>query len=291
MTNFDYNIAFSRNIGWFTNDEQKIVSNAVIGIPGCGGVGGQHLHCLLRMGFQKFKLADFDVFEIQNFNRQFGAVISNIGISKTEALRNMALDINPNAEIEIYENGITEENIENFIDGCDILADGLDLYASQLRPPLYDTALKKGVYVLSAGPFGMGTSLMAFHPKKMGFNEYFDFDKEELTVEGMIIRFLAGMSPNLLHQKYVAAPDAVDLFGGRLPSLHIGCYAASSALAAAAVKIVLDRGKVLYAPRGVQVDFYRNKWKSFWMPFGNRNPIQKAKIKTMHHMFKVKEFN
>ncbi len=288
---FNYAQAFSRNLGWLTPAEQEKINNTVIAIPGLGGVGGHHLHALLRIGFSKFKISDLDEFEVQNFNRQFGSTMSVVGEEKIEVLKRIALDINPEAQIEIFKEGINVSNIDDFLKGAHIVCDGMDLYASELRTPMYEKAYKNGQYVISAGPFGMGTSVMAFHPNKMSFNEYFDLNKNALTVEAKIIRFLAGMSPGLMHAKYVAFPEAVDLFNGRLPSLHTGCYAASAALSSVVLKIVLNRGKVLYAPRGYQIDFYLNKYKKYWRPFGNRNPLQKFLIKALHHKFSVKEFN
>lgn len=291
METFDYYKAFSRNLGWLTPAEQERLRSIVIAIPGMGGVGGQHFHALLRIGFQKFKIADLDVFEMQNFNRQYGSSMSTLGKEKVQVLKQAALDINPECQIEVWDHGITLENMETFFDGVDIVCDGLDLYASDLRTPMYDLAHRKGCYVLSAGPFGMGTSVMAFDPKGMSFNSYFDLDHANLTVEAKIIRFLVGMSPLLLHRKYVVFSEAVDLFKGRLPSLHVGCYAASAAMAATVLKIVLNRGNILFAPYGYQVDFYTLQFKKFWRPQGNRNLLQKLKIKAAHHMFSVKEFS
>lgn len=291
MERFDYDLAFSRNLGWVTPEEQKRLREVVIAIPGVGGIGGQHLHALVRLGFQNFKIADLDTYQMHNFNRQFGSAMSTLGEEKVEVLKRLALDINPDCRIETWEEGITSGNMESFLTGVNIVCDGLDLYASDLRTPLYDRALQKGAYVLSAGPFGMGTSLMAFHPRKMSFGEYFDLERPGLTVEAKIIRFLVGMAPHLLHRKYVAFPQAVELFNGRLPSLHVGCYAASAVMSAAVLKIALNRGEVWYAPHGFQVDFYNLKFKKSWRPFGNRNPLQRMKIKLAHRMFQVREFS
>ncbi|MCB9061255.1 MAG: ThiF family adenylyltransferase [Halobacteriovoraceae bacterium] len=288
---FNYQQAFIRNLGWVTQTEQEIIRNAKIGIVGMGGVGGHHLHALARMGFSNFKVTDLDHFEIQNFNRQFNAYMSTLGIPKTQAIKQTCLDINPLASVETFSNGIDLNNMDQFLDGLDVVCDGLDLYASHLRGPLYELAHKKGIYVVSAGPFGLGTSLMAFSPYKMSFNHYFDLEKDDLTVEAKIIRFLVGMSPKLLHRKYIASPEHIDLFNGKLPSIHAGCYAASAALASCVFKIILGRGNNLFAPWSYQVDFYRNIMKKSWIPFGNRNLIQKFKIKWAHKMFEVKEFN
>lgn len=288
---FEYETAFYRNLGWLTKNEQQKIKQTTIAIPGMGGVGGHHLHALLRLGFERFHIADMDDFDIGNFNRQFGATMSSCGRSKVQVLKEIAQDINPNVEIKEFSTGIQKNNMNEFLKNVDIVVDGLDLYASELRSPLYELAHQNGQYVLSAGPFGMGTSIMVFHPEKMSFNEYFDMNQKGLTKEALVIRFLAGMSPKLLHRKYVQSAEHVQLFNGNLPSLHTGCYSASAALSAAVLKIVLQRGKVLYAPWGQHTDFYLNTMKTFWRPFGNRNPLQKILIKVMHRMFEVQEFN
>ena len=52
-----------------------------------GGVGGIYLITLARLGIQKFKIADFDHFELQNFNRQYGANTTSIGAFKDRCNR------------------------------------------------------------------------------------------------------------------------------------------------------------------------------------------------------------
>ena len=70
MTNaFNYHQAFSRNIGWVTAEEQELLRHKRVAIAGMGGVGGIHLLTLARLGIGAFHIADFDVFDIVNFNR------------------------------------------------------------------------------------------------------------------------------------------------------------------------------------------------------------------------------
>src|SRR3990167_6528215 len=85
MTNtFDYNEAFSRNEGLISKEEQERLRSSRIAIPGLGGVGGVHLMTLARMGIERFHIADADQFSLANFNRQYGASVSNLGKNKTE---------------------------------------------------------------------------------------------------------------------------------------------------------------------------------------------------------------
>jgi hypothetical protein len=92
---FDYSAAFSRNIGWVTEPEQAALRSARIAIAGLGGVGGAHLLTLCRLGIAQFNIADFDHFEVHNFNRQAGASMPFLGQPKVDVLAQLALDVNP----------------------------------------------------------------------------------------------------------------------------------------------------------------------------------------------------
>ena len=119
---FDYDAAFSRNLGWVTEAEQQQLRQKCIAIAGLGGVGGSHLLTLTRLGIGKFKLADFDTFDIPNFNRQAGAMMSTVGQPKAEVLARMAKDINPELKITSYPGGVDKSNLDAFLDGVDLYA-------------------------------------------------------------------------------------------------------------------------------------------------------------------------
>ena len=89
---FSYDEAFSRNLGWLSFDEQQQLRGKRVAIAGLGGVGGPHLTTLARLGIGSFTLAEFDLFELANFNRQVGATTSSIGRSKLDVMVEMARD-------------------------------------------------------------------------------------------------------------------------------------------------------------------------------------------------------
>ena len=64
--------------------------------------------------------ADFDHFELHNFNRQVGANVGSIGRPKMDVMSEMALGINPELEIKRFEKGIDASNAEAFLDGADV---------------------------------------------------------------------------------------------------------------------------------------------------------------------------
>src|SRR6478609_1414031 len=96
---FDYDVAFSRNLGWVTPGEQQALRGKRVAIAGLGGVGGLHLLALARLGVGRFHLAEFDRFELANFNRQVGASMASLGLPKLEVMITLARNINPELEI------------------------------------------------------------------------------------------------------------------------------------------------------------------------------------------------
>ena len=77
MPDFSYDAAFVRNIGWLTEWEQQALRAKRVAIAGMGGVGGVHMLTLARFGVGAFSIADFDRFDIVNFNRQIGANVDD----------------------------------------------------------------------------------------------------------------------------------------------------------------------------------------------------------------------
>ena len=278
---FDYPDAFSRNIGWVTRDEQSILRGKRVAIAGMGGVGGTHLLTLARLGVGAFHIADFDTFEIHNFNRQVGATISHLDQPKVEVLARMARDINPTLDIRLFPQGVKKENLENFLDGVDLYVDGLDFFAFGARQDTFAACSQRGIPAITAAPLGMGAAVLSFLPGKMTFEEYFDWG--DRSDEDKALRFLLGLAPAGLHFGYLVDPSAVNLEERRGPSTIMACQICAGVAATEALKIMLGRGAVLAAPFSLQFDAYRNKLARSWRPGGNRHPMQRLALMIARH--------
>ena len=121
----------------------------------------------------------------------------------------------------------------------------------------------------------MGASLLNFLPGHMSFEEYFRWDG--CSEEEMALRFLLGLSPAMLQRPYLVAPEAVDLKSRKGPSTAMACELCAGIAATEALKILLRRGPVRAAPRGVHFDAYRNRLVHTWRPWGNANLLQDRK--------------
>ena len=274
---FDYNTAFSRNIGWITTDEREVIKNTKIALAGLGGAGGEHALTLARMGFQHFHLSDFDEFEVHNFNRQAGAYLSTLDKPKCSVMADMIRDINPNAIIKEFPTGINKENVNEFFEGIDIYVDGIDFFALEARKLVYQKAHDKGIPNLLAAPIGMGVALAIFTKDSMHYNDYYQFSDSNEDPENFI-RMLIGLAPALLHTSYLADASAANFKEKRGPSTPMAIKLCSGLLVSNVVKLVLGRGNVIVAPRVMQFDAYKNKYKISWCPFGNKGLIQKLKF-------------
>jgi len=273
MRTFDYNTAFSRNIGWVTEEEQERLRNCRVAIGGLGGVGGVHLLTLARLGIGKFNVADFDKFDFVNFNRQVGATMSSVDRPKIEVLEKMARDINPELELRLFPEGISAENLDDFLDGVDVYVDGLDFFVFDIRRKTFAACKEKGISVVTAAPLGLGTAVVLFSPTGMSCEEYFGFEKcDELE---MAIRFLVGLSPAVLQRGYVADMSRISLSERRGPSSIASCQLCAGVAAVETLKLLLGRGEIRFAPWGSQFDAYRMKYVRTWRPGGYKNPLQR----------------
>lgn len=270
---FDYDKAFSRNIGWLTTAEQEALRGKRIAIAGLGGVGGAHLLTLTRLGIGKFNIADFDQFELQNFNRQAGATLSSLGRAKVDVLSELASDINPELSLAAFPDGVNDDNLDAFLDDVDLYVDSLDFFALAARRKVFAACQRRGIPATTAAPIGMGVALLNFVPGQMSFEQYFCFEGHDENEQ--MLRFLLGLSPAMLHTPYVVEADRVDLERQKVPSTGMACELCAGVVGTQAVKILLKRGKIIAAPRGMHFDAYRNKMVITWRPWGNRNPIQR----------------
>lgn len=270
--NFDYDRAFSRNIGWITEPEQAVLRGKRVAIAGLGGVGGSHLLTLSRLGIGAFHIADFDTFDLVNFNRQAGATMSHLGRHKVDVLAEMALNINPELEIRKFAEGVDEQNVHRFLEAVDLYVDGLDFFAVKARRLVFTECSARGVPATTAAPLGMGVSLLNFLPNQTSFEEYFRMNGQTETEQ--LLRFLVGLSPVQLQMGALVDRSRIDLKNKKGPSTAMGCELCAGMAGTQALKILLGRGPIIAAPRALHFDAFSNRFKVTSRPGGSNNPLQ-----------------
>lgn len=276
QNHFDYIEAFSRNIGWLTEDEQLILRGKKVALAGMGGVGGAHLLTLARLGIGSFSVSDSDIFELANFNRQAGATLASIGESKVDHMVELARDINPEIDFTIFREGVHEGNLNEFLDGADVYVDSLDFFALDIRRRVFQKCHELGIPAITAAPIGMGVAFLIFRPGGMTFDQWFRLDG--LSEINRYVNFSLGLAPTGFHRGYLIDMSRVDFAHKRIPSLGLACDLCAGAVAAQVIKLVFHRGEVRAAPWYHHFDAYRNRWKKGFLPGGNANPLQRIKL-------------
>ena len=152
---------YSRNIPAISESEQDLLQKKKVAILGCGGLGGYLCECSARMGIGHIVVCDGDVFEESNLNRQILSAEGNLGTLKAEAAKAYIECTNPACEVEMVCQRFSPEN-DAFLDGCDLILDGLDTIDSRLA--LEDAAAKRNIPIVHGAVRGWGGQVAIAYP-------------------------------------------------------------------------------------------------------------------------------
>ena len=136
---------FSRTELIIGKEKVEILKNSKVAVFGIGGVGSYVVEGLVRAGVGKFVLVDNDEVSISNINRQIIATTKTVGKPKVEVAKERILEINPEAEVEVYQEffmpetqGILDETIDYIVDCIDTVTAKIELVvrANKLNIPI-----------------------------------------------------------------------------------------------------------------------------------------------------------
>ncbi len=274
-TEFNYASAFSRNLGIVSPDEHKRLRRSTVAIAGMGGVGGDYLISLVRAGVGGFHIAEFDEFELANFNRQYGANTHTLDRRKIEVMMEYALEINPELRVKIFDKGLDASNIDTFLSGVDLAVNGMDIFAVDMHPLLINSATARGIVTVAAVPLGLGAGVLAFGPGGMSYENYFAISPD-MSEEEKIIQFALGFAPEMYHLKYLD-PQSINLKARKGPSSIAGCKLCAGFITTQALLALLHPQELHLAPWYTYLDARLNRFHHRRLWLGNRNPLQRLK--------------
>ncbi len=101
------------------------VKRACVGIAGVGGLGSAVAVALARIGVGRLVLADFDLVEPSNLNRQ-QYFIDQIGLPKVQAMAENLRRINPYVTVETHHLKLTADNVPQIFGRVDVLVEAFD---------------------------------------------------------------------------------------------------------------------------------------------------------------------
>lgn len=143
------------------------LKNSVVGVAGLGGLGSNVVLALARSGVGKIIVADFDVVEPSNLNRQ-AYLLEHLGQEKTVAMKDLIRRTNPYIEIETHSVYIESSNVKNIFSGVEVLVEAFD--SPCCKAELVNTALMtmEDTYIIAgSGMAGYFSSNSIVTKKKM----------------------------------------------------------------------------------------------------------------------------
>lgn len=251
--------AFARNLGFMSQAEQDKLATSKIAIAGAGGDGGMLAVQLARLGVGEIRLADPDPFEIENLNRQAVCTTKTLGTNKAVAVSEYLRDINPDIITPVYTDGVTRDNVADFLQGADLLIDETEFTIHSLGVMLARTARRNNIPNLMALNIGFGTTVTTYHPQgrtleaNLGLSEEAPLDLIDET-EVPVSKWL----PYIPSYGDLSVLEKVAKGEKSAPSIAPGVAMAAGAASAQALLNLLhsqnNRKKPVYAPKLLVLD-------------------------------------
>lgn len=164
----------ARNGGWYAPEEQQAVLDSRVSIVGVGGAGFPLGISLVRAGVQEFVVGDPDTIGVSNFNRHPGAFVDTLGMNKAQVFADTVHRINPDANVTIYTEGMTADNVDDFAD-ADLVFDGIDFNLPWLSVMLHRAARDRGNTTMTGVELGSSAVLTSFNRNTKTFEEMMGF--------------------------------------------------------------------------------------------------------------------
>lgn len=140
---------------------------STVGIAGAGGLGSNIAVSLARVGVGRLIIADFDVVEPPNLNRQ-QYFVDQVGRVKVEALAENLRRINPYSAYEVHKLRITPKNAAKVFSPADLLVEAFDkAEAKEMLIEAWLAAFPERPIIAASGLAGYGGNCR-LHSRRMG---------------------------------------------------------------------------------------------------------------------------
>ncbi len=110
---------------------QKRLKNAKVLVIGAGGLGSPALLYLAAAGVGTLGIAEFDVVDESNLQRQVIHGVSDIDKSKAVSAKESIAEINPYVQVILHEERLDNDNVMGVFEGYDLIVDGTDNFATR----------------------------------------------------------------------------------------------------------------------------------------------------------------
>lgn len=145
---------YQRQISIIGDEGQRRLNDSTVFIAGAGGLGSPAAFYLAAAGVGKIRVADSDLVEVTNLNRQILHTSERIGMPKVLSAKKTLETLNPEIHVEAFHEVIDEKSVQRLIGDSDIIVDAMDNFSAR--------------YVLNKAAFDLHIPLM--HGAVSGFS-------------------------------------------------------------------------------------------------------------------------
>ena len=234
MTDEKYWEMIARQVPLVSREEQEKFRNAKITVIGCGGIGGETIEMLARMGVGELVLVDEDSFDLTNMNRQTLATVDDLDKDKSEVAANKVKSINPYVKVTSYSKHVDKDNIDEIIGDSKIVIDALDNVLT--RVIVSRKASEKKIPYVHGAIHGTLGQITVFLANTKSYEEMFGLPSLGKELSEDVVKELRNVTSG--------TPPVI----GPAPNL-VGCLQAMEAY-----KIITGNGKVCVAPKILTFD-------------------------------------
>ena len=155
-------------VGW---EGQIRLLRSTVAVVGLGGLGGNVVEGLARMGVGRLVVVDGDVFVDHNLNRQVLSAEANLGLLKAEVARARIAQINAAVEVIVHPVYAARENSPQLLYGVDVVVDALDRLPTRLM--LQEAAQEMDIPIVHGAIAGYVGQVMTIFPGDEGLRALF----------------------------------------------------------------------------------------------------------------------
>lgn len=168
---------YLRNLQSLDIAEQLELARSTVLVVGAGGLGGQVILTLARLGIGEIHVVDPDVFEETNLNRQVLCTLHTLGLPKARVAAETVGNINPSVEVISHKQRFSRENGRLLLSGAQVAVDCLD--SVQDRFVLQDQVKNLDIPLVHAAIDGFLAQVMTIYPQDPGLEELYSRERKE----------------------------------------------------------------------------------------------------------------
>jgi molybdopterin/thiamine biosynthesis adenylyltransferase len=166
-----YPYRYLRNMETISLEEQLKLSRSRVAVVGAGGLGGNVIVLLARLGVGHLVVVDYDVFDETNLNRQALSHVNSLGKSKSGEAFDLITSINPGVEVFPYQIKLNDSNALEVLAGVEVVVDALDNVPD--RFVLEDVCRQLSVPLVHGALAGFEGRLMTIFPGDPGLKHLY----------------------------------------------------------------------------------------------------------------------